>query len=151
MKTVKQRFIEKVADLPDDGCWNWSANKHANGYGQFQMDRRNRLAHRVSYELFVGEIPAGMFVMHRCDNRACVRPSHLTIGTAADNMRDKREKGRAAKGENNGRSKLTERSVIAIRERYAKGGIYQRELAEEFNTVQTVISDIVRRKKWTHI
>lgn len=85
---LSERFWPKVEKT--DGCWLWTANTRPNGYGLFGSVG----AHRVAYELCVGPIPSGMYVCHRCDNPACVRPDHLFVGTQLDNMRDMVTKGR---------------------------------------------------------
>lgn len=109
---------------------------------------------RLSWVLHNGEIPLGMKVLHRCDNRACVRPDHLFLGTDADNSADKWAKGRGVSpgldGERNGCARLTNEIVLQIRERVAAGAV-QKTLAHEFNVSVSTVSLIVKRKTWTHI
>jgi hypothetical protein len=84
---------------PADGCWEWPGDRHARGYGVIghgYVTRTRLLAHRVSYEIFHGPISDNLVVRHRCDNPPCVHPDHLEVGTQADNLRDMRERGRAA-------------------------------------------------------
>ena len=77
------------------GCWNWKYGLNADGYGWIRMDRKNTGAHRVAYRLFVGEIPEGMVVRHKCHNRRCGNYKHLLVGTQQDNIRDMMEAGRS--------------------------------------------------------
>lgn len=87
-----ERFWSKV--LKTDTCWLWRAALFSTGYGQFQLDGRPHLAHRVAWSLTEGPIPDGMRCLHHCDVRRCVRPDHLFLGTDSDNMQDMVSKGR---------------------------------------------------------
>lgn len=93
---LARRFWSKVRVIDDESsCWEWQRSKHRNGYGQFSEGQRHTLAHRVAYRLANGgDPPEGRCVLHRCDNRACCRPSHLFAGTKRDNTQDMIRKGR---------------------------------------------------------
>ena len=122
------------------------------GYGQFNA-RNGRImtAHRFSYQLHKGEIPDGLFVCHTCDNRACVNPDHLWLGTCAENLADMRRKGRAViadrKGEANGQCKITEGDAMLIRSSAESLSI----LAKRFGLTRTAISNIKNGKSWRHL
>ena len=113
MKTLKERFEEKF--VKSEGCWNWTANASGEGYGRFFVDGRRRPAHRISYELYKGNIPAGMLIMHSCDNRLCVNPAHLSPGTIQDNTADRTAKNRMPSGDRHPKTRITDAQVAAIR------------------------------------
>lgn len=91
-----ERFETKYVPDPNSGCWLWFGLLTSKGYGRF--GKNGKRAHRISYMSFVGPIPLGMCVCHRCDQPSCVNPSHLFLGTVADNQRDMQKKGRWKNG-----------------------------------------------------
>lgn len=97
--SVACRFWPKVDKSGgQDGCWEWKGctdNTRNGGYGMFTMDYRSHRAHRIAYELTHGPIPDGLVACHHCDNPRCCNPSHLFIGTVADNNADRERKGRS--------------------------------------------------------
>lgn len=141
-----KRFWSKVDKTGD--CWEWMAGKFTAGYGTFYMDGRSRYAHRVSYLLSKGNLDDDMLVCHKCDNRSCVNPDHLFLGTHLDNHRDKERKGRGnqVRGEKHYMAKLTEKDVLTIRA--SKGRVMQKDLASKFNIHPTTISHIWRGITW---
>ena len=93
---MRDRFETKFEPITESGCWIWMAGRFDTGYGSFWLNGTDVRAHRVAYELYVGAIPEGMWVLHRCDIRECVNPDHLFLGTHQDNMDDMARKGRHA-------------------------------------------------------
>jgi HNH endonuclease len=152
---------QQLADLQDDPtrpwsdypCLEWPRDVDGDGYGILRYESANNKAHRVAYLVYIGPIPSGLFVCHRCDNPACFRPSHLFAGTAKQNTVDMIRKGRKAStyGERNGGAKLTEEQVQTIRAEYSSGGKFQHVLAAEYGVNRTLICMIVNRKRWRHI
>ena len=123
---------------------------HADGYGHLTYRRKYWLAHRLAWTLKNGEIPAGMCVCHKCDNRACCNTDHMFLGSHSDNMADMKQKGRRLNiniGELNGRAKISHACAQEIRALYAKGE-KQKTLAARFGIGQSMISCIVRGTNW---
>jgi DNA-binding transcriptional regulator YiaG len=149
------RFWRKVDQNGANGCWNWTGGTHKKGYGTLQGGdgtNRNIATHRFSYELHKGPIPAGMYVMHICDNPRCVNPDHLKLGTATDNVRDMWEKGRAkptgVKGEGHKKAKLTEDDVRMLRADTTKNN---HEWARHFGVSANAIRHARIGRNWSHI
>lgn len=148
---VEPRFWS-YSKIAESGCWEWDRGLNSNGYGQFTMNGKTYIASRVAYQLRFGDIPAGLFVCHKCDNRKCVNPDHLFLGTNYDNTLDRNMKGRTARicGEEKSNSILTEGIVQAIlflhRDNYK-----QIEIANKLGVNFRVVSNVVRRKIWKHV
>lgn len=126
--------LADIKGLDPDLCWNWRGAGKGNGYGHTSRGP----AHRRAYELMVGPVPNGMDVCHKCDNRACVNPDHLFIGTRAENMADMVAKGRGAGG---CRKHLTEKQVQEVRRRL-NAGVSQAEVARSMNINRGTVSKI---------
>jgi hypothetical protein len=145
-RTLPERFWEKVDICGEDECWNWLASKTTTGnYGQFGSTR----AHRIAWILTNGDIPRGLCVCHKCDNRICCNPKHLFLGTIADNNADRNRKRRQAKGYSMPH-KLTEEKVLEIRELCEKR-ISRRKIAKIYNVCHGTINAIYSRRKWRHV
>lgn len=148
MSGVSTRFFLFISrNVANDGCREWDGALDKDGYGHTTRGKKSIGVHRAAYELFVGDIPRGKLVCHRCDNRRCCNPAHLFIGTPLDNYWDARAKGRACIGDKNGLSKLTSDQVILIR----KDTRRQIDIAAEYGILQTTVSAIKTRQNWKHI
>jgi hypothetical protein len=146
-KTVA-RFLAKVDKRGPGECWPWKAGIKSEGYGGFRVGEVVDRAHRVSYVIHHGDIPAGMVVCHRCDNPPCVNPGHLFLGTHGDNARDRDAKGRRGTiGAKHGMAKLTDDDVISIRSSSERGV----DLAVQYGVSATLVCDIRKRKIWHHL
>lgn len=139
-RTREQRFWRFVQK--SEGCWAWTADKVTGGYGRFARGGRPKLvlAHRFSYELANGPIPDGLHVLHHCDNPPCVNPSHLWLGTDADNARDCDAKGRRPVANR----KLTDEDVRTIR-RSRRDAL---SLSLEYNVTRSTIYYVRNRRTW---
>lgn len=155
MSSLYERFWKKVDVLGGNDCWIWTGARTDSGYGRIKVNGRYHRAHRVSYEMYIGPVPEGLFVCHHCDVPECVNPTHLFAGTPTDNMRDARSKDRLRgleqPGEKNRSAKLTEDAVIEMRGLRADGGITVTELAKRFGVTHGQVSKILARKKWAHV
>lgn len=132
-----------------DGCWTWTGAKSKGGYGRFKADGRQHAAHRVSYALANTPLPRNVFVCHRCDNPACVRPDHLFAGDHLANMQDMVSKGRSTKGRIPPSARLTERDVEVIR-RLSALGVGQREIGLAFDVATSTIAHVVTGRTWAN-
>ena len=142
-------------------CWCWTASVGDHGYGQLNITRKPRLAHRLSWEIARGPIPQDTCVLHRCDNRRCVNPDHLFLGTRADNVADMISKGRkrtlTRRGAAHHMAKLTEDDVRAIRRDYTFGTARVKSetsatgLARRYGVSKKAILLILHRVNWPHL
>lgn len=128
-----------------NGCWEWQRAILKTGYGAFRKDNRQWRAHRYSHTITNGPIPAGMDVMHSCDNRKCVNPAHLSIGSRIQNMRDAARKGRMPKGEAHVRAKLTYKDAARIR--LLCETMMQKDVAAIFGVHKTTVCAVINRHK----
>lgn len=154
IRSLKERFWEKVDKRGPDECWEWQAGT-CRGYGVTSERGVQILAHRVSFEFAYGPIPEGMHVCHHCDNPPCVNPAHLFAGTPADNIQDMYAKGRnrdlGMPGDINPNASLTEAQVREIRDRLTGRYGEHVKLAREFGVSRLTIGDIANRRTWRHI
>lgn len=180
--TALDRFWSKVDKTPT--CWLWKACVLAGphgGYGLFHDGTRVRRVHRFAYEVLIGPIPPGAFILHLCNVKLCVRPDHLKAGTHAENMRQMVESDRQAtgarngallhpetrargsrhgsqthpesqpRGERHGSALLTEKDVVAILETWRRGQASQAALGRRFGVGLSTIHDIIRGHSWKHL
>lgn len=148
---IKERLLRSIK-VSDSGCWEWQKSKRV-GYGILIVERKSKATHRLSYEVFKGSIPDGLLVCHKCDNRCCINPDHLFLGTHSDNMKDCSMKGRL-KIPNTSRFKLGHgpvNSLLSKSERLAiwnqiqeRGQKTLKQLADDLNVPYQMIRDMSR-------
>ncbi len=156
-------FVDK-SQHPQD-CWLWTGSKLADGYGRIKFQGQAIKAHRLSWILHFGEIPDGLLVCHRCDNRLCVNPEHLFLGTSAENMADMVAKKRNIFGDNHWtrqhperlkrgiehhKTKLTPDEIRQIRSLF-QSGVCRNKIAASFGINWSTVDRIVNKKLWKHI
>src|SRR5258708_7500101 len=146
---LKERFWHSVEKTQT--CWNWKGSKGKRGYGTFCLCGVIHYPHRVSYIIEHGHIRGGLHVLHKCDNRLCVRPDHLFVGTNAENNADMVSKKRHPFGEKSGRAILTEKQILEIRKKWIPKKVTAGQLAIEFGVSRRNIRSILTRESWKHI
>ena len=151
MQTLQERFEAKFEKRGSSDCWEWTASRRKDGYGQFNIAGRIQLAHRIAYQLYVGEIPEGMCILHHFDNPSCVNPSHLFLGTQADNMIDcmNKDRGFHPVGEKHWNAKLTGEQVGVIRQ-MSSDGARNVDLVKLFGVSKQTISAIIHGQNWAN-
>lgn len=149
-KSDDERWAD-YASAEGEGCWEWKGPR-SNGYGVFNTGGKALRATRIAFEKAYGPSDRSMFICHKCDNPACIRPDHLFLGTAADNNADKIAKRRAngPSGSRNIKAKLTEKDVLEIRSRLSAGAAAT-SVAEEFGVSRGAIYAIQTKHSWRHI
>lgn len=141
-----KKLLSRV-QATEEGCWEWTGTKISDGYGHVSYKGKLLLAHRLAYTAYVGDIPEGKLVLHKCDNPACFYPKHLEVGTQFDNMRDMMRKGRGTHGERSAKAKLTEKDVLEILD--SNESNYK--LAYKYDVGVTCVGDIRRGRTWKHL
>lgn len=142
-QNVEERFLAKVDKSGANGCWNWTAAGRGNGYGTIKIDGKARDAHRVAHEMWIGEIPKGMVVMHKCDNRSCVNPEHLQLGSYRDNHTDAIAKGLITPFKKTRTEPLTEEEIRQLVADF-KGGVSRRTLSTKYKVADTSLTRLLK-------
>jgi hypothetical protein len=165
--SLRQIFYKFVTPLTSNLCWEWQGSiLKDSGYGRIKLKGKMVRAHRLSYEVHFEKIPDGLCVLHKCDNRRCVNPHHLFLGTHIDNMADMVKKKRQAKGSTHhsrlypelvlrgnkhGRAKLSVDAVLIIKGFSKCGCRTHTNIAGLFNVCSSTIDRIVSKEIWTHV
>ena len=144
-RDFENRFWNNV--LEENGCWIWQGTVSTNGYGAITLDGENRPTHVLSYEQANGNIPDGLFVLHKCNRKLCINPEHLYVGTHNDNMKDLSDSG-VLRGSGNGKSILTESDVLKIKELIASRMITYNNIAQQYGVKRQTIKDIALGRTW---
>jgi len=154
LKGFEEQFWKRVPDRnpsgsPDD-CWEWTGSKAGSGYGRFYAGGSSHYAHRASYAIHHGPVPEGFWVLHSCDNPPCVNPSHLRLGTPAENSADMVERKRQRIGDNAPWSVLNEKKVSCIKELLSEGRM-KKDIARAFGVHVGTIQSIALGDNWKQV
>lgn len=150
-RNTENDFWKKVdTTYNDSGCWIWMGKPKKSGYGVMRFNGKYELSHRISWLIHFGVIPNNLWVLHHCDNKLCVNPNHLFLGTIIDNDKDRYNKSREAKGENHGNSKFSNDDILKIRRMRIDGHSYA-EIGQLFGSNKGHIQKICLHKIWVHI
>lgn len=149
MSSLQARFEAKFMPEPMSGCWLWYGAVNNHGYGKIWDGEKIEMAHRLAYRLHNGAIPAGVWVLHRCDNPACVNPQHLFLGTPKDNSQDMAAKGRAGKSKH--AAKISALQATEIQQLPHRLGFGEaRRLAAHYGLSAGGFYKVRRGQRWGH-
>jgi hypothetical protein len=149
LEQLREEFQQSYVENTVTGCWIWTGRKHGGrraktGYGQVAHNNKFLLAHRAAWLLFHGPIPSGMMVCHKCDVRLCVNPEHLYLGTNADNMRDRSQRGYVHQ------MRLDEAKVREMRQLRQQGWSW-RGLAARYGVHHNAIVEATMGRSWAYV
>ena len=150
MASSKQALADRLlaqSEVTPSGCREWSGATTRNGYGKITVEGRTKLPHREAYATFKGIIPDGFVVTHTCDNRICINPAHLVLGTHADNSADMVARGRSAAGARNSRAKLSPTQIAEIRQSPKR--VF--EITAEYGITRAHVWRIRKGVQWQHV
>lgn len=145
-QTLEERLRWFGWEVRESGCWDWSGRLNNDGYGILKYHQKGLRAYRVAYGLWVGPIEVGKSILHSCDNRLCINPEHLRMGTQKENVQDMMDRGRQRPGR-----KLNDPVVKAIKMLYRTNEYTQAEIEEAFNIGAGQVSRIMNKKIWKWI
>lgn len=151
-RTTYRNSIESLigkTKITSSGCWEWTGYTNPDGYGWTSFNGTTLSTHRLSWKFHNGDIPKDLKVLHKCDNRPCINPDHLFLGTQADNVRDMDKKKRrvSLSGENNSQAKLTLKQVGSIKE-LCEQGVYAKYIAPRFGISMATVYHIKNGRIW---
>ena len=152
----RDKFLSKYFPEPKTGCWLWVGKTNADGYGELHSEDNEfglRSAHRYSYTIHHGHIPAKLQVLHKCDQPCCINPDHLFLGTQQENIADMDRKGRrkVGVGVRHSKARVNNEQAIAIKQEYSKGLLKQKDIAEKYGIDRSAVSAIVNNRTWKHV
>jgi len=148
--TAKEAILKKSRLDHVSGCWEWTGFLHKNGYGQCWNHGNVTSPHRASYEAFIGPIPDGMLVCHKCDNRKCCNPDHLFVGTSTENSGDMAAKGRSTLGSRHALAKIQESQAIMVA-KMLNEGFHVNEIEQATGANKDIIRNIKKGHNWSHV
>ena len=149
LERLKVKLLDRISIIDgklETPCWEWQGSRVSGGYGNMTFEHQSLYTHRASWIVYKGPVPDGFRVLHKCDNRPCINPQHLFIGTQEDNIRDMIEKGRR-----NRNAFLTEDEVHEIRILLSEGDLSQYEIGEMYNVSRSSIQQIKLGNNWSHV
>lgn len=138
--------------VTETGCWLWLGTASPRGYGRCMIDANRQRAHRAAFAHFIGPVPNGMLVCHRCDTPSCINPKHLFLGTSADNVHDMVAKGRGVnpRGEEHVQARITNADVAEMR-RLRQTGMSYGAIGKQFGMCPAAASDVIVGRRWGHL